>query len=191
MSTLLAAAMAAYHPYLSKPYRSERVHGDSIRGFSKWHATIRLSAVAFAGAAVFGTHATLCYQFWPVACALLMVCLFTSSSIKQISIESPSRRSTFFFRPDYGELLHLRANMIEQACREPRSLLTTPYYVRRLRLIHEIGEEGRRDNSWRVDDPQFLQECRFIWEVFGVQEPPATEPDKDGFRFVDFTCKRA
>jgi hypothetical protein len=195
MSTLVAHAMATYDPYVAKRYRCERIAPDSIRVFSKWHASLRLLAVAFAGAAIFGTHAALCYQYSPLACALLVVCLFVSSGTKETRITSQSKPYSFFFRaPDHGELFSLRASMIEQACREPQTLLTTPFYVRRLRLIHDLPDPNgatTKKISWRFDDPEFLQECRYVWEVFGVDEPPSTEPDKEGFRFVDFTCKRA
>jgi hypothetical protein len=199
MSTLTATAMdkewTACNRYPAKRHRSERATRELIRGFSKWHASVRLIAVAFAGAATFGTHAPLCYQFCPVAVALLVVCLLLSSGTKQTNTQSQSKRYCFLFRyPDHGELFYLRTNMIEEACREPRTLLTTPFYVKRLRLIHDVpdtDEDSNAESAWRFDDPKFLQECHYVWEVFGVEEPPSTEPDKDGFRFVDFTCKRA
>jgi hypothetical protein len=196
MSTQTATALqkdwATYYPYLAKRHRIQGASINALRSFSKWHAATRLTAVGLSAVAVFGTHAADCYRLWPVTLVLLLICLLYSSGTNKSLTEPPSKKLSFFFKhPDQWQLFCQRANLGDYACQAPVTLITTPFYVRRLRLVHDLDEDGDKNDQWRFDDPSFVAGCRFVWEVFGVQEPASNEPDQEGFRFVDFTCKRA
>jgi hypothetical protein len=196
MSTQTAAAVqkdwATYYPYLAKRQRIQGAPIASLRSFSKWDAAARLTVVALSAAAVFGTHAADCYRYWPVNLALLLFCLLYSSGTNKTLTESRSKKLSFFFKhPDQWQLFCQRANLGDYECQAPVTLIRAPFYVKRLRLVHDLDEDREKNDQWRFDDPDFVAGCRFVWEVFGVQEPASTEPDREGFRFVDFTSKRA